>query len=47
MTNSFALVFGLLILAVLAADIFYYQWDILVFLGRKLLDLSEWLAFWR
>lgn len=47
MTNRLALVLGLLILGVLLADILIYGADHLVFLGKKLFDLIDWLAFWR
>jgi hypothetical protein len=47
MTNRLALVLGLLILGVLLADILIFGADHLVFLGKKLFDLIDWLAFWR
>jgi hypothetical protein len=46
MTNSLAIGLGLALLAVLAANV-AFGWELHVFLGRKLVDLIEWLAFWR
>lgn len=47
MTNKIAIVLALIISGILAADLFVFGWDIHIFLGRKLLDLTEYLAFWR
>ncbi len=47
MTNTIALWLAALILGFLALDYFVLDWDVPVFLGRKLLDLIEWMAFWR
>ncbi len=47
MTNTIALWLAVLILGFLALDYFYLDWNVVVFLGRKLLDLIEWMAFWR
>ena len=47
MTNIIALWLVLLIAAFLAFDYFAYDWANIVFLLRKLLELIEWLAFWR
>ena len=47
MTNTIALWLGALILGFLALDFLYLDWNVPVFLGRKLLELVEWLAFWR
>jgi len=47
MTNTIALWLAALILGFLALDHFYLDWNAPVFLGRKLLDLIEWMAFWR
>jgi hypothetical protein len=47
MTNQIAVVLGLLILAALALDAQLYEWSNTLFLARKLMDLIEWMAFWR
>ncbi len=47
MTNIIALWLALIIAALLAFDYFQYDWANTVFLLRKLLELIEWLAFWR
>ncbi|MBV1896983.1 MAG: hypothetical protein KUG70_11025 [Rhodobacteraceae bacterium] len=47
MTNKIALGLGLLLLVLLAVDVLFYGTQNLVFLGKKLFELIEWLAFWR
>ena len=47
MTDKIALVLVLLIAAILAADLLVFGWDLHVFLGRKLMELTEYIAFWR
>jgi len=47
MTNSIALVLGLLLVGGLALDLFLYGTEHVVFLGKKLFEFTEWLAFWR
>lgn len=47
MTNRIAIVLGLMILAVIAADLLVFGWDLHVFLGKKLAQLIEYIAFWR
>ncbi len=47
MTNRIAIILGLLILALLAIDTLIFGTRHLVFLGKKLFELIEWLAFWR
>ena len=47
MTNRIAIVLGVLIVTLLAVDILLFSAQNTVFLGRKLLDMIEWLAFWR
>ncbi len=47
MTNTLALSLGALILGLLALDYALHDWTYLLFLGGKLIDLIEWLAFWR
>ncbi|MCB1312721.1 MAG: hypothetical protein KDK29_12975 [Sedimentitalea sp.] len=47
MTNRIALVLGLLIVAAIAVDVALYGSAHLIFLGKKLDEFIEWLAFWR
>ena len=47
MTNTIAIWLALFIAALLGFDYYQYDWANSVFLLRKLLDLIEWLAFWR
>ncbi|QBF32228.1 hypothetical protein [Thalassococcus sp. S3] len=47
MTNTIALVLGVLIVGALTADVMLYGSDHIVFLGKKLFELIEWMAFWR
>ncbi len=47
MTNRLAIIFGLIIIALFLADHFYFGWNLPVVLGKKLAELTEYLAFWR
>ncbi len=47
MTNTIALGLAALVLGALAIDVLIYGSDHLIFLSKKLLDLIDWLAFWR
>ena len=47
MTNRIALVLGLLLIGGVALDMGLNDSQSLVFLGKKLFDLTEWMAFWR
>jgi len=47
MTNRIAIMLGLIIVALLLYDRVYQDGAGMVFLGRKLLVLIEYLAFWR
>lgn len=47
MTNTFAIWFGIFLLAMIGLDWVFFDWSNLVFLAKKLADLIEWLAFWR
>lgn len=47
MTNKLALVLGLMIAAAIVIDVSLNGTGHLVFLGKKLFQLLEWLAFWR
>lgn len=47
MTDRLALILGLIILGAVVLDVGLYGTQHLVFLGKKLFELTEWLAFWR
>ena len=47
MTNSIAVVLGILILGGIAADVMFTDTTALLFLAKKLYQLIEWIAFWR
>lgn len=47
MTNRIAIVLGLLLIVAVILDGLIYGNEHLVFLGKKLFELIEWLAFWR
>ncbi len=47
MTDRIALGLGLLIVAAVGIDVFVYGSDHMVFLGKRIYELIEWLAFWR
>ncbi|NNK17426.1 MAG: hypothetical protein HKP51_11040 [Sulfitobacter sp.] len=47
MTNLIAIVLGLILIAALVVDTMFYGTEHLVFLGKKMLELIEWVAFWR
>ncbi|MEO0772498.1 MAG: hypothetical protein AAFZ04_04875 [Pseudomonadota bacterium] len=47
MTNQLALILGFAIVTLLTIDAYSYDWDNTLFLARKLLELIEWLKFWR
>lgn len=47
MTNSLALIAGALLIGALISDRFIFDGMVTVFLGKKFLDLTEYLAIWR
>ncbi len=47
MTNRIAIGLALAIVAVFAVDALVFGGGLPVFLGRKGLELIEWIAFWR
>jgi hypothetical protein len=47
MTNRIAIVLGGIIVALIALDILLFGADNMLFLGKKLVELIEWMAFWR
>jgi len=46
-TNTLAILLGATILGGIAFDVAVYDGSNLVFLGKKLLEFMEWIAFWR
>ena len=47
MTNRLAIILGLIIVAAITWDAVQTGGANLVFLGKKMAELIEWLAFWR
>ena len=47
MTNRIAICLGLFLLIAVAVDVYHFGTDHLLFLGKKLFELIEWVAFWR
>jgi len=47
MTNKISLVLGLLIIGAIAIDLVLFGTSHLVFLGKRLFEMINWLAFWR
>lgn len=47
MTNTIALWLVIAVVALFAADALFLGWDLPVLLGRQLLRLLDWVAFWR
>lgn len=47
MTNRIAIVLGLILIGAITVDVMLYGADHVIFLGKKMADLLEWMAFWR
>ena len=47
MTNRIALVIAVVLLGLIVVDVLLFGTEHLVFLGKKMFELIEWLAFWR
>ncbi|SEW07994.1 hypothetical protein SAMN05444851_1275 [Aliiroseovarius sediminilitoris] len=47
MTNQIALTLGILIVGLIAADLLFAEGGSLLFLSKKFLEFTEWIAFWR
>lgn len=47
MTNRIAIFLGLFLIAAVVVDVVFYGNEHLIFLGKKLFELIEWIAFWR
>ncbi len=47
MTNRLAVILGVLIVLSITIDVLLFGPVHMIFLGKKLFDLIEWMAFWR
>lgn len=47
MTNQIALVLAVLLIGSIVLDTLFFGVEHVVFLGKKMLDLINWMAFWR
>ncbi|WP_425045481.1 hypothetical protein [Primorskyibacter sp. S87] len=47
MTNQIAIWLGSFIIAALVIDVAFFGTEHLIFLGKKLFEFLEWIAFWR
>ncbi len=47
MSNRTSLVLGLIIVGLILSDLYFYGSEHIVFLGKKLSELIEWMAIWR
>ncbi|MGR3467685.1 MAG: glyceraldehyde-3-phosphate dehydrogenase [Shimia sp.] len=47
MTNRLAIIFAVLIIGAILADVILNGSEASLFLLRKMMDLIDWMAFWR
>jgi hypothetical protein len=47
MSNRTSFVFGLIIVGLILIDLYFFGTLHMVFLGKKMAELIEWIAFWR
>lgn len=47
MTDRLALFLGIVIVVAIGADLWVYGTEHIIFLGKKLYALIDWMAFWR
>ncbi len=47
MTNRLAIILGLVLVGAIGADYYLNESENLLFLGKKLFALLDWVAFWR
>ena len=47
MSNTVAIVLGLTLIGLILLDTVMFDAENLLFLAKKLLELIEWIAFWR
>ena len=47
MTNRIAIWIGVFVTVAFVIDVIFYGTEHLLFLGKQMFDLLEWMAFWR
>ena len=47
MTNKIAIGLGLFVFAAFAVDAYVFDGEMPVFLGKKIFEFLDWIAFWR
>ena len=47
LTNRIAIALGLILIAAIVVDVMVYGTEHLIFLAKKMMELMEWIAFWR
>ena len=47
MTLWQALLFIAVVGTLAVLDIYYFEWGAVTFLGKQLMRITEWMAFWR
>lgn len=47
MTNRIAIIIGGLIILGILGDVLFFGTEHLIFLGKKMFEFMEWIAFWR
>lgn len=47
MSNRTSLILALIIVGLVLLDLAFFGTEHVIFLGKKLADLIEWVAFWR
>lgn len=47
MSNRLAFVLAIIVVLIVGVDVFLRDAEWTIFLTKKLLELTEWLAFWR
>ncbi|MCR9126117.1 MAG: hypothetical protein NXH82_08305 [Rhodobacteraceae bacterium] len=47
MTNTVAFGLAVAIVGAISLDVFWFGTEHIYFLARKMIDLIEWMAFWR
>lgn len=47
MSNRTSFVLGLIIVGLILSDLYFYGSEHVVFLGKKLATLIDWMAIWR
>ncbi len=47
MTNKVAFWFAIIILCIVALDVFVYEWGLMLTIFKLLTRASDWIALWR